>query len=201
MSDAYTVFWTQEYCRWLKRAGDLGTPLEVVFGGPHQSWPSLTRYGVQVGDDVYPISVKQGQLYLIARMRVRAFVPVEDYLTPFLPLLGDTPPTHHWDAYARLHQVCPTLGHRVPSPHSCIDHAALGEQGWPIRLDRPFPDPPDTIRYRSRRAERGLKHIVDGRITYSVCLQGGVYRLSEATAARFAQCEESGLTHSDGLPA
>jgi len=39
MSKCHTILWTNDFCKKLKRAGDAGKPLRVVFSGSHQSQP------------------------------------------------------------------------------------------------------------------------------------------------------------------
>jgi hypothetical protein len=51
MPDSLVVLWSLERCRWLRRVQDR-MPLEVIFGGPHTSLPSLRN--VSIGDTIYP---------------------------------------------------------------------------------------------------------------------------------------------------
>ncbi len=165
MADSYTAFWTNERCRHLKRSGQEGARLEVLFGGPHQSEPSFRRAGVREGDDIYPVRVQDGIVYLLGRLRVRQLIALE---------LGDQAGLgdylRHYPAWAVL---APT----------CTSEVVIGQDGTPLRLDLAIP--PDLLarlRFRSRRGERGLKHIEDGRLKSSIGLQG-IYRLSRPSAA------------------
>lgn len=63
---AYTVMWARDHCVALRKAGDEGKPLQVLFGGIHQSAPSLKRAGIAPGDVVFPVSVYNGSLYILA---------------------------------------------------------------------------------------------------------------------------------------
>jgi hypothetical protein len=74
MSKCHTILWTNDYCRKLKRAGDIGKPLSVLFGGCHQSQPSLSTFGVVPGDYLLVIRVEKGRLFLVAGMQVREYV-------------------------------------------------------------------------------------------------------------------------------
>ena len=66
---------------------------------------------------------------------------------------------------------------------TCTDEVALGEEGTPLRLDVAVPpDVLERLRYCSAAGERGVKHVEGGRLKSSVSLQGGTYRLSEASA-------------------
>ena len=165
MADAYTVFWTNERCRHLKRSGQDSARLEVLFGGPHQSEPSFRRAGVQEGDDIYPVQVHSGTVYLLGRLRVQQLISLEhgDQVG-----LGD---------FLRRY---PTWDFLAPT---CTTEVVIGQDGTPLRLDLAIP--PDMLarlRFRSRRGERGLKHIEDGRLKSSIGLQG-IYRLSRPSAA------------------
>ena len=57
MANSFVVLWTLERCRWLQRVGDKG-PLEVIFGGPHTSMPSIAA--LRAGDRIK--GVIDGQL-------------------------------------------------------------------------------------------------------------------------------------------
>ncbi len=54
---ACTTLWTGGLCQALARAGRTGEHLTVLFGGPHQSLPSLLSAGVRPGDVIHPIRV------------------------------------------------------------------------------------------------------------------------------------------------
>ena len=63
---------------------------------------------------------------------------------------------------------------------------AIGEEGTPIRLDVMVPpDLLERLRFRSRKRERGIKHIENGRLKNVNSLQGGIYRLSEQSELEF----------------
>jgi hypothetical protein len=168
MADSYTVFWPNRRCRTLERYG-LGGRLTVLFGGPHVSQPNFRRAGVKDGDHLYPVRVLDGRLYVLGRMRVRQLISLdhpetpaslEDYLQRF--------PEWRW------------------LPQTCTNEVVIGQDGTPLRLDLAVP--PDLLRrltFRSRRRERTLKHIQDGRLTHAISLQG-IYRLSEPSAAELA---------------
>ena len=78
--NAFVVLWSNEWCEKLKKVAknDL---LSVVYGGPHQSIPSLGK--VNVGDWIYPLRSKFGKLFLIGRMKVQEIRDAEAYLLNF----------------------------------------------------------------------------------------------------------------------
>jgi hypothetical protein len=201
MSEAYTMFWTHDRCDALRKLGCLGKPLDVLFGGPHISEPSFRRAGVRPGDEVYPITVKAGTLYVLCRVRAGRVLSLENYVAAhrdlFAPYLVEPPAwfnelreARHTlvdfeavqarDALNHYCEVRPELRYLAPT---CTDEAVECEEGTPLRLDLAVPsDLLLRLRYRSRRSERDLhKYIRDGRLVQSLGVQG-IYRLSEASA-------------------
>lgn len=203
MSEAYTVFWTRERCDMLRQHGGLGKPLEVLFGGPHISEPSFLRATVRPGDDVYPVAVRAGVLYILGRTRVRRILSLEDYVAAhgdlFAPYLHEPPAwvyergshlnlspgyVQALEAFDRFRQAHPEVCNLAPT---CTEEAVECEDGTSLRLDLAVP--PDLLLrlcYRSQRRERDLhKYIRDGRLVQSLGVQG-IYRLGEASARDFA---------------
>ena len=201
MAEAYTVFWTQERCKALRQLGGEGKPLHTLFGGPHTSEPSFRRATVRPGDDLYPIAVRGGTIYILGRVRVRRILTLEEYVFErsdlFAPYLreppawvlerGDSRLTPQYiqalEAFDRLREA--QLEYRYLAP-TCTDEVVECEDGAPVRLDLTVP--PDMLarlRYRSRRAERDLsKYTRDGRLTSILGVQG-IYRLSDASQREF----------------
>lgn len=202
MADSYTVFWAQDRCVTMRRLGGLGKPLGVLFGGPHSSEPSFLRATVRPGDDLYPITVRAGVLYVLGRARVRRLLSLEDYVAAhndlFAPYIQEPPAwvfesgrttltpgyvqaLHAFDAFRPAH---PELRYLAPT---CTEEAVECEDSTPLRLDMAIP--PDMLlrlRYRSKRKERDLsKHLLNGHLMQSLGVQG-IYRLSESSAQDFA---------------
>jgi hypothetical protein len=198
MSEAYTVFWTQDRCKALRKLGGVGKPLELVFGGPHTSEPSFQRASVRPDDELYPISVHAGVLYVLGRVRVRRILSLEEYVAAYPALFApyvQEPPAWAYrqdgsgltpgyvqalEAFNRYRGARPEV--RVLAP-TCTEEAVECADGTPMRLDLPVPsDMLVRLRYRSRRKERDLqKYLRDGRMVQSLGVQG-IYRLSEASA-------------------
>lgn len=201
MAEAYTVFWTQARCDALRRLGGVGQPLHMLFGGPHASEPSFRRATVHPGDDLYPIAVRAGTIYVLGRVRVRRILSLEEYVEAqsdlFAPYLREPPawvlergdstltPRHvqALEAFDRLRAAQPEFRYLALT---CTSEAVACEDGAPLRLDLTIPpDMLERLRYRSRRAERDLsKYIRDGRLTSILGVQG-IYRLSEASQREF----------------
>jgi hypothetical protein len=183
---SHTLFWTNDYCRSLRKAGDLGKQLRVLFGGSHQSQPSLSSFGVRPGSWVYPIRLEKGRLFIVGSMRVERFMSVADYVVDVLGLSEAYADLHVFQLEERLRAEHPEWGHLLP--WGCLIEVALGENGSAIRLDRSVPpEVVEAIRFVSRRGERPIKHLEAGVIKSSMGLQGGAYHLSEASAAEFAR--------------
>lgn len=176
--------WTIERCRWLQRVGDYG-PLEVVFGGPHMSMPSLNA--VTVGDTLYPVMVNAGNLHIVAGMTVQALIPPEDYVRNRFGIV--VPPVKMWDSLFReLKAANPSVGHRFPV--TCADIAATSDNGSAIRFDRQIPgEALASLRLGAMAGrEMPLKGVQDGQFKNNFSLQGRVRRLSADSARLFADC-------------
>ncbi len=166
--------------------------LTMLFGGPHTSQPSFRRAGVSVGDFVYPITVYRGAIYVIARLHVHAIQTLEAYIEHHPKLFAP---------YKRSDWAMETLGGYLSArpllrylSHTCTDEVITGE-GTLLHFDRPLPSVMlQRLRYRSKRGDRPLKHVENGRLKRSIGLQG-IYRLSPESARDFEQVVASSETH------
>jgi hypothetical protein len=188
MKNAYTVLWARHHCARLKKAGEVGRQLEVLFGGVHQSAPSLKRAGIKPGDAVFPVSVYQGSLYLLAGAVIREFVSLDEYAVSQLGL--ERRAVAGLDEY-QLKQLiaekCGELEHRAP--YGCGTEVALVECSTPLRFDVIVPPErlPD-IKFCPRKgAPISLRHIEDGKLTSAISLQGNVRRLCSDSAKLFSE--------------
>ena len=85
--------------------------------------------------------------------------------------------------FGRWQQARPEFSFLAPT---CTSEVALGEEGTPFGLMIAIPaDVLEGLRFRSQRGERGVKHIVGGRLKSANSFLGGTYRLSEASARHF----------------
>ncbi|WP_370416398.1 hypothetical protein [Streptomyces fradiae] len=169
MANSYTTLWTNGLCRELERLGRTGQRLTMLFGGPHQSLPSFLRAGVQPGDRIYPVRANRTCLYVLGALEVAQIVPYEN--------AGSALPD---DDYVKL------LDWR-PLKTGCVTEVLIGPPGAPLRFDTVVPgDLLERLTYTSRRGERLLKHVEDGRLIRSTSLQG-IYRLAADSAAEIDQ--------------
>ena len=177
--NSYFILWPSDWCKLLAQANDAG-PLQVIYGGPHISVPALGK--VKVGDIIYPITVKSGQLFIIGRMQVERITQAEVYLQEQnINRLAN----NLWDTSApKLIKQQPELGHRIP--RSCIDDAATGS-GTHFRFD--FQVPTETIsslQFGPKPGqEKSLSVTQEGKISH-VAFQGHFRRLSVDSATLVA---------------
>ncbi|MBJ6146249.1 hypothetical protein [Hymenobacter sp. BT559] len=178
--NSYFILWPNDWCKSLAQANDYG-PLQVIYGGPHTSVPSLGK--IKSGDFIYPVSIKSGQLFILGRMQVEHITDATIYLTKQAIARIDN---DLWDTTApRLIKERPDLGHRIP--RSCVDTAATGS-GTGFRFDFQVPtDVVDELRFGPKAGqEKGLSRDKAGKLSH-VALQGHFRRLSADSAALIAE--------------
>ncbi|TVT43724.1 hypothetical protein FNT36_06460 [Hymenobacter setariae] len=178
--DSYFILWPNDWCKSLAQANDYG-PLQVIYGGSHTSVPSLGK--IKSGDIIYPVSIKNGQLFVIGSMQVERIIDATIYLTKQAINRIDN---DLWDTTApRLIKERPDLGHRIP--RSCVDTAATGS-GTGLRFDFQVPtEAIDELRFGPKaEQEKGLSRDKAGRLSH-VSLQGHFRRLSTDSAALIAE--------------
>jgi len=182
--NSYFILWPTDWCKRLLQVKDFG-PLEVVYGGPHTSVPPLGK--VVVGDLVYPVSIKNGELFILGRMEVERITEAEVYLKE----QNITKPCGEmWDTLSsELLKKRPDLGHRIP--RTCIDNVATGN-GTGFRFDFGVPaEIVDNLRFGPKPGwEKGLSRSKDGKLSH-VALQGHYRRLSTDSAAVVADLMQS----------
>ncbi|MFJ8011143.1 hypothetical protein [Streptomyces sp. NPDC096339] len=175
MPNSYTTLWTNGLCRELERSGYAGRRLTMMFGGPHQSLPSFERAGVRPGDTIHPVRVFRTRLHVLGAMEVSRIIPYETAGSEL-----------HDDDYTKL------LDWR-PLKAGCVTEVLLGPPGAPLTFDTVVaPDLLERLTFTSRRGERTLKYVEEGRLIRSVSLQG-IYRLAADSAA---ELHELVLDHS-----
>lgn len=191
MSVSFTTYWPSEYTAFIKKAGDAGSALEVVFGGTHVSYPAPSRYGVSTGDVIYPVTVIRKTLHVIARLQVTAILPIQQYSAEVLKLPKELCELDLFDLTEQLSKTHPTLGHR--SPHHCVYEAVMG-QGTPISFDCIVPSEMlDAIRLvNSKGEERPPCFVVDGKLQKPLAFLHHCYRLTTQTEELFANLVTAG---------
>ena len=63
----YTVYWLQDWLDELRKSNDTG-PIKVVFGSIHSRMPSIAS--IKAGDVVFPVTLLDRHLYVMARLEV-----------------------------------------------------------------------------------------------------------------------------------
>lgn len=177
MSDAYTVLWTHDTCRELRKEGRVGERPPVAFSGVHQSLP--TWHGAQAGDEVFALHVSSRVVYVVSRMRVIDTERGE--------CCGTAPTT--W-------RENPFPGHRdwsMLGSGGC-GATAVHVEATPVSFDIPLPgEMLERLTWQNRRGQtRGLKYVVDGLLERFVSLQG-FYRLTRESADEISAVVEGAL--------
>jgi len=165
-ANRYSVYWPASICEVFAERGEIGKPLRFLVGGPnffvgaYSLIALLKRRRIEPGDYVYPITVRQRRLHVIARMRVREVTTAAAFFT--------ARPEEAWVS------IEPTDGELL-----------IGEGGTIQRLDRVLPPGAvSRLQFQLRDRQRGLKHVQDGELRHSVDLQG-ILRLTQRSAMDF----------------
>ncbi|MEQ3328189.1 hypothetical protein AAA215_06610 [Phocaeicola vulgatus] len=155
----YTVYWPQDWLDELRKSNDTG-PIKVVFGSIHSRMPSIAS--IKEGDVVFPVSLLDRHLYIMARLEVthkeRAFdYCIRELGNPYRSLIPGGVVVKVSDAffcakdvsYKSLQSVPENLTMIIPGdkPHCkhqepsncCAEWAVWGENGSVIQ-PRLIPD-------------------------------------------------------------
>ncbi|MFF5405094.1 hypothetical protein ACFY8K_19400 [Streptomyces misionensis] len=175
MPDAFTVLWTHDTCRALRKAGRVGERPPVAFSGVHTSLPAWS--GASAGDEVYALHVNRCEVFVVSRMRVLGIGRGD--------CCGTAPATWRDPAFPG-HDDWSMLG-----AGGC-GATAVHVDATPVDFDTRIPgDLLPELTWRNRRGQtRNLKFVVDGRLEHSVSLQG-FYRLTPESADALAQLVEN----------
>ncbi|SDK19296.1 hypothetical protein [Streptomyces indicus] len=170
MSDAFTVLWTHETCRALRREGRVGEQPPVAFSGVHTSLPAWSS--ARPGDEVYALHVNRRVAYVVSHMRILSMERQ--------PCCG-TPPATWQDPKHPGHDAWEMLG-----ADGC-GASPVHVEGTPVRFDQPIPgELLERLTWRNRRGQtRVLKYVQDGLLERSISLQG-FYRLTPESADELA---------------
>lgn len=155
------MLWPQQYCRFLSTTQEVGRPLRFLWGGQNLQ-TRFSHFKVQPGDFIYPLCVQAKTVYVVACMKVKAAMTRSEYIH-----------LHPEDSYLIR--------------HSCASEVLVGSLGTTIRFDMAVPQEMlERWRFQSQKQERGLKFIIDGKLTRTISLQG-VYHLSAESAQDLAK--------------
>ncbi len=75
--NGYITFWSQDYVKELRKAGDSGQ-FKVVYGSHHTRMPYISS--LKIGDIIYPVAILNGTLCIMARLPVEKTEPAFAYL-------------------------------------------------------------------------------------------------------------------------
>lgn len=73
----HIVYWSKEYVKELEKKKDKG-PFKVVYGSQHSIMPSISA--VKVGDIIYPVTIINGTLAVMARLYIEKIECAFDYV-------------------------------------------------------------------------------------------------------------------------
>ncbi|MEU2433076.1 hypothetical protein ABZ611_26900 [Streptomyces sp. NPDC007861] len=177
MPDAFTVLWTHDTCRALRKAGRVGERPPVAFSGVHSSLPAWS--GARAGAEVFALHVNRRVVSVVSRMRVLDIERRE--------CCGTAPATWQDPAFPG-HDDWSMLG-----ADGC-GAIAVHVDATPVRFDVAIPgDLLARLTWRNARGRtRGLKYVVDGRLERSISLQG-FYRLTPESADELAEVAAGAL--------
>ncbi|MFH8258349.1 hypothetical protein [Streptomyces roseolus] len=165
MANSSTPLWTDALCRELERSGEEGLRPTVLFGGPYASQPGFVRAGVRPGDTVHPVRAHRTRLHVLGSMEVSRVLTHEEAGAEL-----------HDDDYAKL-----PYWRRLKT--GFVTEGLLDPPGSPLSFDTVVPgDLLERLTSTSRRGERTLKYVEDGRLTRSNSLHG-VHRPAPGSAA------------------
>ncbi|MDE6253630.1 MAG: hypothetical protein K2M78_13525 [Lachnospiraceae bacterium] len=147
----YITYWPKEQIRNLEREKDKG-PITVIFGSIHTKMPSIKS--VKVGDIIYPVTLVNNSLYVVAKMPVEQIETAYEYLIRELGnRCGALPPeginqNEYYNTPIRPHKC-----HQMPF-NCCSETAAKSEHGTTIKL-RPIPlDKIKELRFGSTKSKQ-----------------------------------------------
>lgn len=139
---------------------------------------------MKAGEIVDPVSVRDGAVHIHTQIVVRAIITVEDFITAHPDVY---PPEQHgrWP-FETLYKGVDLHPWLRALNWTCSDHIVLAERSTPFTHETVLPPEMLTrLTFRSKKTERPIRGVVDGRLTTIISLQG-VYRLSLSSATDFA---------------
>lgn len=171
MSDAFTVLWTHDVCRALRKEGRTGQRPPVAYSGVHSSLPSWSS--AKPGDEVYALHVNKCVVHVVSRMRI---VDSERDAC-----CGAKPEDRRDPAYPG-HDAWWMLG-----AGGC-GATAVHVQASPVSFELTLPgDLLERLQWRNLKGKtRNLKYLEDGRLTRALSIQG-FYRLTADSGEELAR--------------
>jgi hypothetical protein len=190
---SFNTYWPADYVSRIRKAGDIGSPLKVVFGGGDTAFRAPSIYGAKAGDVLFPVTVLKKSIHVIGRLEISEIIPIENYIKDVLKLPKELCSLPLFDLTQQLLIERPALGHRAP--HDYVYEAAIG---YGSRISMSCIVPPeslDTLRLVNQKGEaRAVSYISNGQIHKAIGLQGHCYRLCDRSAALFSRLVEEAET-------
>jgi hypothetical protein len=181
MSQSFVLHWSQNNLDLLKKRGEVGTSLTMMYGSPHSSAPSLRKYGVGPGDFIYIVGLKAGRLSLVTRLEVASLITADEYFRHHLKLPERLLKQHLWALEEKLWKERPELGHRLP--FGCVDEVALLSSATPVTLDALIPvEVVAGLRFRTKKGEERALPLEKGLLKKLSALSAHIHRLTPETA-------------------
>src|SRR5271155_4435908 len=102
MPQSFVLHRAQTRLDQLKKDGEVGSSLTMLYGSPHGSAPSFRKYGVGPGDFIYIVGLKAGLLSLVMRAEVASLITADAYFRDHLMLPASLQKMHLWDLSEKL---------------------------------------------------------------------------------------------------
>ncbi len=159
MCNHFTMLWSKDYCDFMSQVGAVGEPLKYIWGG-YNLQSNFLHFKVNSNDYIYPVTIRNFTLHLIARMRVHECISVDTFQNLF--------PAQSKNEY-----------------HSCAGQVLIGTDGTPIQFERPVPAQIlERITFQSGKSTRKPKYVEDGKVRNISSFQG-IYCLIPDSADDF----------------
>jgi hypothetical protein len=181
MSNAFLIHWSSDRVRAAQAGARANETIPFLFGGPHISEPSLSRYHIAPDDIIYPVGVSKGRVSVLCEAVIEQLLSLEDFLAQ------QGAPRARLTATHDLHAWLQERGYAWLAP-TCTDEAALLRSCTPLRFERFIPDDQlASLQFVNSRAKtRPINHFENGRLKTSTGLSGHYLRLAEESAALFS---------------
>lgn len=182
----YITYWSKEHIKNLEKAKDNG-PLVVIYGSQHTKMPTIQ--GIKEGDIIYPVTLMNNNLYVMARMPVEKMESAYDYL---LRETGNLYGCLRLDTIPYDKDEQEEIPHKAHQrPQTCC--AALAASSTSGSLISPRLIPPEKIpelKFGSTKSkEKTLRLNKEGKLT-TVSLSGFVRKMNAETQLIFEQTFE-----------
>ena len=178
--ESFLVLWSKERHRQLRRAAEQQPRLNVIFGGPHLSLPSFTKFGVRSGDRILPVFAENRQLHLMCGATIRETQAVRPFLKSRFGVTEEQVAGSLWSVGPALKRLHPEVAYLRDD--ECVEEVAICES-TPLRFDRVVPTAVlMRMMFCSSKGERPLSQVEDGKLKSTVSIQNGYFRLAPHSA-------------------